>query len=82
MKRQANTPTNLFTISELQDQKIVEFYVVQKRRATDFEASKLWKGSSGTDPHPQINMLFDSSTGLLSEILKKKRKTVNRSNLQ
>ena len=34
-------PTNLFTILEPQDQEICEFCVVQKRRATDFDASKL-----------------------------------------
>ena len=27
---------------------IGEFYIVQKRRATDFEATKVWKGSSGS----------------------------------
>ena len=32
-------PTNPFTILELSDQEIGEFYVVQERRATDFEAS-------------------------------------------
>ena len=40
-------PTNTSTISELQDQEISEFYAVQERRATDFEAPKLGKGSSG-----------------------------------
>ena len=40
-------PTSLFPILEPQDQGIAEFYVVQERRATDFEASKLWDGSSG-----------------------------------
>ena len=40
-------PTRPFTILEPQDQDIGEFYVVQERRTTDFEASKLWKGSSG-----------------------------------
>ena len=34
-------PTSPFTILEPQDQGIGEFYVVQKRRATDFEAPKL-----------------------------------------
>ena len=42
-----HSPTNTFTISEPQDQEISEFYVVQDRRATDSEAPKLWKGSSG-----------------------------------
>ena len=37
----ASCPTNPFTISEPQDQEIVEFYVVQERRATDFVAPKL-----------------------------------------
>ena len=32
---------DLFTISEPKSQEIIEFYVVQKRRATDFEALKL-----------------------------------------
>ena len=40
-------PTSPFTILEPQDQDIVEFYVVQERRATDFKAPKLWKGLSG-----------------------------------
>ena len=40
-------PTNIFPIIEPPDQEIGEFYVVQERRGTDFEASKLWKGSSG-----------------------------------
>ena len=40
-------PTNPFTIWVLRDQEIGEFYVVQERRATDLEAPKLWKGSSG-----------------------------------
>ena len=34
-------PTSPFTILEPQDQGIGEFYVAQKRRATDFEAPKL-----------------------------------------
>ena len=34
-------PTGPFTILELQYQEIREFYVVQVRRATDFEAPKL-----------------------------------------
>ena len=33
--------TNLFTFLEFQDQEIGEVYVVQERRATDFEAPKL-----------------------------------------
>ena len=40
-------PTNLFTILGPHDQEIGEYYVVQERRATDFEAPKLWKGRSG-----------------------------------
>ena len=34
-------PTGPFTTYELQDQEIAEFYVIEKRRATDFEAPKL-----------------------------------------
>ena len=41
------SPTNPFIILEPRDQEIGEFYVVEERRATDFEAPKLWKGSSG-----------------------------------
>ena len=41
-------PTNRFTILEPHDQEIGENYVAHKRRVTDFEAPKLWKGSSGT----------------------------------
>ena len=41
-------PTDPFTILEPRDEEIVEFYAEQKRRATDFEAPKLWKGLSGT----------------------------------
>ena len=44
----ASFPTNPFTMLELQDKEIVEFYVVQERRATDFEAPELWKSSSGS----------------------------------
>ena len=40
-------PTNRFTILEPRDQEINEFYFVQERRATDFEAPKLRKGSFG-----------------------------------
>ena len=40
-------PTSPFTIWELHNQEIVEFYVVQKRLATDFKAVKFWKGRSG-----------------------------------
>ena len=35
------TRPGLFTILEFQNQEIVKFYVVQKHRATDFEAPKL-----------------------------------------
>ena len=42
-----NFPTVPFPILEPHDQEIGEFYVVQKRRVTDFEAPKLWKGRSG-----------------------------------
>ena len=34
-------PTGPFTILEPQDQEIAEFYVVQKRRATYFDATNL-----------------------------------------
>ena len=37
----AELPPNPFTILEPCDQDIGEFYLVQERRATDFEASKL-----------------------------------------
>ena len=37
----------LFKVLKPQDQDIGEYYVVEKRRAADFEAPKLWKGSSG-----------------------------------
>ena len=37
----------------LQDQEIGEFYVVQERRTTDFEAPKMWKGSSGPARHQE-----------------------------
>ena len=40
-------PTDIFTIPEPQDQEIGEFFVVQERRATDYEAPKLWKGRLG-----------------------------------
>ena len=39
-------PTGPFTVFEPQDQEVGKFYVVQERRTTDFEASKLWKGRS------------------------------------
>ena len=44
---QQRNPTNTFTILELCYQEIGEFYVFQERLATDFEAQKLLKGSSG-----------------------------------
>ena len=37
------------TILEPEDQEIVEFYEVQDRRSTDFEALTLQKGRSGYD---------------------------------
>ena len=40
-------PTDLSQILVSQDQEIGEFYVVQKRRSTDFQALQLWKGRSG-----------------------------------
>ena len=39
-------PTDLFTILEPPNASIIKFYIVQKRRTTDFEASKSWKGRS------------------------------------
>ena len=43
-----HNPTNPFTILEPHDQEIDEFYLVQERRVTNFEAPKLGKSSSGT----------------------------------
>ena len=40
-------PTGPFTILYHKNQEICEFCAVQERRATVFEASKLWKGRSG-----------------------------------
>ena len=40
-------PTSPSTILEHQNPWIDEFYVVQKRGATDLKAPKLWKGSPG-----------------------------------
>ena len=40
-------PTGPFTMLELQEQEIGEFYAVEKRRATDFEDPNLHKGRSG-----------------------------------
>ena len=54
-----NLPTNLFTILEPRDQEIGKFYVVQERRETDFEAPKLWKGSSGWPP---LQFMFNTYT--------------------
>ena len=42
-------PTGPFTILEPQHQEIGEFCEVKERRATYFEAQKLWKGRSGTN---------------------------------
>ena len=47
-----SNPTNFFTILELLDRGIGEFYLVQEGRNTDFEAPKLRKGSSGRDARP------------------------------
>ena len=44
-----NFPTSPFAILEPQNMWIHEFHVVQERRATNFKAPKLWKGSSGYD---------------------------------
>ena len=41
-------PTNPFTVLEPRDQEIDKFYLVQERRATDLEAPKLGKSSSGS----------------------------------
>ena len=48
MQAQVNGPTDLFTNLEPQYQEMGNYYAVgQERRATDFEAPKLWKGRSG-----------------------------------
>ena len=52
-----NNPTNPFTFLEPRNQEIGEIYVVQERRVTDFEAPKLWKGSSGTS-NKQASLLL------------------------
>ena len=44
----ARNPTDPLSISEPPDQDNGEFYVVQERRAADFEAPKLRKGRSGS----------------------------------
>ena len=54
-------PTSPFTILEPQDQEIGEFYVIQERRATDFEASKLWKGSPSFAEITISNLIFVTS---------------------
>ena len=43
-------PTDPFSISEPQDQEIVEFYAVQESLVIVFEALKLWKGQSSGCP--------------------------------
>ena len=47
-------PTSSFPILEPQNPWIDKFYVVQQRRATDFKAPKLWKGSSGSAHLPNV----------------------------
>ena len=47
-RRADSYPTSPFTILEPHNPRIVEFYAVQERRATNFKAPKLWRGSSGT----------------------------------
>ena len=47
-------PTNPLTILEPQNQEIGELYVAQERCATDFEAPKLWKGSSGSSRYVDL----------------------------
>ena len=42
-----NFPTGPYSFVEPWDQEIGESYEGQERRATDFEAPKLWKGRSG-----------------------------------
>ena len=42
-----SVPTGNFAILQTPNQDFSEFYVVQKRHATDFEVPKLWKGRSG-----------------------------------
>ena len=54
-------PTNPFPILAPRDQEIGELYVVQDRRATDFEATKLWKGSSG-DFNKWITIVYEHLT--------------------
>ena len=44
-------PTSPFPILQPWNPWFDEFYEVQKRRATDFEAPKLGKGSSGFSPY-------------------------------
>ena len=46
-KQIADNAMNPFTTEKSRSQEIGEFYVAQERRATDFEAPKLWKGSLG-----------------------------------
>ena len=48
LNKKQTYPTDPFSISEPQNQEIAEFYLVQERRKTDFEAPKLWKDRSGT----------------------------------
>ena len=46
--RLAYNPMSPYPIWELRNPWIDEFYVVQERRATEFKAPKLGKGSSGS----------------------------------
>ena len=47
-----------FPSLEPQNPWIHEFYVAQERGATDFKASKLWKGSSGDTTVPYKDFTF------------------------
>ena len=48
-------PDEPFPNLEPQSPLIDEFYLVQERRAKDFKAPKLWKGSSGTNKTNECN---------------------------
>ena len=59
-------PTSPFTILEPQNPWINEFYVVQKRRATDFKATKLWKDSSGSNNNSGFHWQANSNKEVCS----------------
>ena len=56
-------PTDSFSIWELENQEIGKLYVVQERRATYFEAPKLWNCRSGITNDP-IGIKFRISFSL------------------